>query len=252
MNVAVITGASSGLGMEYAKQVALLSDVEEIWLIARSTEKLVQLAHSLPNKKCRTLTWDLQSEESFAEYRRLLEEEKPIVRLLINNAGFGKLGNVSELNPVDQAGMVDLNCRALTLFTALTLPYMAAGSGILNVSSIASFAPTPRMTVYSATKAYVAAFSKGLREELRPRRINVLTVCPGPMATPFLETAKIIGADSPAFENLPYCQPKQVAVRSLQRLLHKKGWYTNRFIYKLYRVLAKLLPHNLVMKFSKT
>ncbi len=252
MNVAVITGASSGLGMEYAKQVALLSDIEEIWLIARSTEKLNQLACSLPNKKTRPLTWDLQSEESFAEYRRLLEEEKPTVRLLINNAGFGKLGNIAELNPAEQAGMIELNCRALTVFTALTLPYMTQGSGILNVSSIASFAPTPRMTVYSATKAYVAAFSKGLREELRSHHINVLTVCPGPMATPFLETAKIIGAGSPAFEKLPYCQPKQVASRSLQRLLCKKGFYTNRFIYKLYRVLAKLLPHNIVMKFSKT
>ncbi len=252
MNIAVITGASSGLGMEYARQVALLADIEEIWLIARSTEKLNQLACSLPSKKCRPLTWDLQSEESFAEYRRLLEEEKPNVCLLINNAGFGKLGNVAELNPDEQAGMVTLNCRALTVFTALTLPYMTKNSGILNVSSIASFAPTPRMTVYSATKAYVAAFSKGLREELRSRGIGVLTVCPGPMATPFLETAKIIGAGSPAFEKLPYCQPQQVAVRSLKRLLRKKGFYTNRFIYKLYRVLAKLLPHNIVMKFSKT
>ncbi len=252
MNIAVITGASSGLGMEYAKQVALLSDIEEIWLIARSTEKLEQLAYSLSGKKCRALTWDLQKEESFTEYRQLLEKEQATVRLLINNAGFGKLGNIEQLSPEEQAGMVELNCRALTVFTALTLPYMVRGSGILNVSSIASFAPTPRMTVYSATKAYVSAFSKGLREELRTRGIGVLTVCPGPMATPFLETAKIIGAGSPAFENLPYCQPKQVAARSLKRLLHGKGWYTNRFLYKLYRVLAKLLPHNIVMKFSKT
>lgn len=252
MNIAVITGASSGLGTEYAKQAALLPDIEEIWLIARSTEKLNQVACSISDKKSRCLTLDLQQEESFAIYRRLLEEEKPTVRLLINNAGFGKLGNVAELNPADQAGMVEVNCRALTVLTALTLPYMEKGSGILNVSSIASFAPTPRMTVYSATKAYVAAFSKGLREELRPRRIAVLTVCPGPMATPFLETAKIIGAQSPAFETLPYCQPQVVASRSLQRLRCGKGWYTNRFIYKLYRVLAKLLPHTVVMKFSKT
>ncbi len=252
MNVAVITGASSGLGMEYAKQIALLSDIEELWLVARSAEKLEQLAVSLPNKHCRILNWDLQKEESFIAYKQLLESEKPSVRLLINNAGFGKLGNVAESAPAEQAGMVELNCRALTLFTALTIPYLEKGSGILNVSSIASFAPTPRMTVYSATKAYVAAFSKGLREELRPRGIGILTVCPGPMATPFLETAKIIGAGSPAFENLPYCLPQQVATRSLKRLLQGKGWYTNRFIYKLYRVLAKLLPHNLVMKFSKT
>ena len=122
---------------------------------------------------------------------------------------------------------------------------------MLNVSSIASFAPTPRMAVYCSTKAYVASFSKALREELRPRGIGVLTVCPGPMATEFLETAEIPGR-SHAFQVLPYCDPEQVAARSLRRLLRGKGWYTNRIIYKFYHLLCKLLPHNLVMKFSKT
>ncbi|MBO5928490.1 MAG: SDR family NAD(P)-dependent oxidoreductase [Clostridia bacterium] len=252
MNIAVITGASSGLGMEYARQVATLSEIEEIWLIARSTEKLNQLAYSLSGKACRCLTLDLQKAECYEEYQKQLTAAKPNIRLLINNAGFGKIGKVFDADSAEQAGMIDVNCRALTVITTLSLPYMSKGSGILNVSSIASFAPTPRMTVYSATKAYVAAFSKALREELRSRKIQVLTVCPGPMATPFLETANIIGSHSPAFENLPYCQPQQVATRSLHRLLRGKGFYTNRFIYKFYRVIAKIFPHNWVMKFSKT
>ncbi len=252
MKVAVITGASSGLGCEYVKQTAALADIDEIWLIARHVENLKHVASTVAEKPTRCLPLDLGNPKSFEQYQTILQQEKPEIRLLINNAGFGKLGMVADISPAEQAGMVDVNCRALTAITALTLPYMAKGSGILNVSSIASFAPTPRMTVYSATKAYVAAFSKALREELRPRGIGVLTVCPGPMATPFLETAKIIGAHSPAFDNLPYCQPHQVAARSLQRLLRGKSWYTNRFIYKFYRVLAKLLPHNVIMKISKT
>lgn len=252
MKVAVITGASSGLGCEYVKQTSALADIDEIWLIARNAEKLHGVAAAVAGKSTRCLPLDLENPESFEIYQTLLQEIKPDVRLLINNAGFGKLGMVADILPAEQTGMIDVNCRALTAVTALTLPYMSAKSGIINVSSIASFAPTPRMTVYSATKAYVAAFSKALHEELRPRGIRVLTVCPGPMATPFLETAEIIGAHSPAFDNLPYCQPHLVAARSLQRLLRGKSWYTNRFIYKLYRVLAKLLPHNLVMKISKT
>ncbi len=147
--------------------------------------------------------------------------------------------------------MVDLNCRALTAMTVHSLPFMTKGSGILNVCSIASYSPTPRMAVYGATKSYVASFSKALREELRPNGIAVLTVCPGPMATDFLETADIIGR-SRTFETLPYCHPEKVARVSLSRLLRQKGWYTNRLFYKFYRVLGKLIPHSLMMKLSKT
>ncbi len=194
MKTAVITGASCGLGEEYVKQViGQMPDVEEIWLVARRLEKLETLASRFAKHRIRCLPLDLTDTESYEVYRRELETAKPQIVLLINNAGYGKLGLVAEADCAEQAGMVDLNCRALTAVTVLSLPFMEKGSAILNVSSIASFAPTPRMTVYSATKAYVSAFSKSLGEELRPRGITVLTVCPGPMATNFLEVADIVG-----------------------------------------------------------
>ena len=252
MKTAIITGASCGLGEEYVKQVIeQMPEVEEIWLIARRLEKLEMLASRFAKYRIRCLSLDLTDTESFETYRRELETAKPQILLLINNAGYGKLGFVAQANYAEQAGMVDLNCRALTAVTVLSLPYIQRGAGILNVSSIASFAPTPRMTVYSATKAYVSAFSKSLGEELRPHGITVHTVCPGPMATNFLEVADIVGR-SRTFETLPYCHPEQVAKKSLARLLRGKSWYTNRLLYKLYRVLCKLIPHSLVMKFSKT
>lgn len=252
MKVAVITGASCGLGEEYVKQVVKqLPEIEEIWLIARSSDKLQKLASRFTERRIRCLPLDLTEQESFETYQKELEATKPELVLLINNAGLGKLGLLADANYADQIGMVNLNCGALTAITTLSLPYMSKGAGILNVSSIASFAPTPRMTVYSATKAYVSAFSKSLGEELRPCGITVLTVCPGPMATPFLETADIIGR-SRTFETLPYCHPTKVAEKSLARLLRGKSWYTNRPLYKFYRVLCKFLPHSLVMKFSKT
>ena len=104
--------------------------------------------------------------------------------------------------------MIDLNCRALTAVTRCCLPYMAAGSLILNISSIASFAPTPRMTVYCSTKAYVQSFSRALREELRPRGINVLAACPGPMDTEFLlPVAGCEHGKSRTFDALPHPEP---------------------------------------------
>lgn len=250
MNIAVITGASSGLGKEYVRQVVeQLPSVDEIWLIARRKERLEAIAAAYSDKTFRLLSLDLCLTEDREVLRQTLADIKPTVTLLINNAGYGKLGNFSEMPTADQVGMVDLNCGALTAVTSLVLPYMVRGSGILNVSSIASYVPTPRMTVYCSTKAYVSSFSQSLRAELRPRGIHVLAVCPGPMATEFLDVAAITG-HSKTFESLPYCRPETVARVSLSRLLRGKSWYTNRVFYKFYRVLAKLLPNRLLMKFS--
>lgn len=252
MKLAIITGASSGLGEEYLRQViAQVPEAEEIWLIARRQEKLEQLATRYATHTVRCLPLDLTLPESLGIYQRELEAAQPEIVLLINNAGMGKLGRVDEADWQEQTAMIDLNCRALTAVTTVSLPFMTRGSGILNVCSIASYAPTPRMAVYGATKSFISSFSKALREELRPRGITVMTVCPGPMATAFLEKADIIGR-SRTFETLPYCHPETVAKRSLARLRRGKCWYTNRLFYKFYRVLGKLLPHCFVMKFSKT
>jgi short-subunit dehydrogenase len=107
------------------------------------------------------------------------------------------------------------------------------------------------MTVYSSTKAYVMSFSRGLREELRPLGINVLAVCPGPMKTEFLDVANITDR-SPMFKTLPYSDPEIVADRAVMWAGKGKSVYTPKFLFKLYRVLAKLVPHGLMMKFCKT
>ena len=250
MNIAVITGASSGLGKEYVRRVVeQLPSVDEIWLIARRKERLEAIAADYPNKTFRLLSLDLCRDDDLKTYRQALSDADATVLLLINNAGYGKLGDFAQMPTADQVGMVDLNCRALTAVTSLTLPHMERGSGILNVSSIASYVPTPRMAVYCSTKAYVTSFSQALRAELRPHGIHVLAVCPGPMATEFLDVAAITG-NSKTFQTLPYCRPETVARVSLSRLLRGKGWYTNRAFYKLYRVLAKLIPNRLLMKFT--
>lgn len=253
MRTAIITGASAGLGKEYVLAVAKkYTDIKEFWLIARRVDLLEELKAMLPaDLSVKILDMDLNDRACFSQLCSLLEEEKPEVGLLINNAGFGKLGYVWEIDPNVQRDMIDLNCGALTAVTSAVIPYMPKGSGILNVCSIASFVPNSRMTVYSSTKAYVMSFSRALREELKQKHINVLAVCPGPMSTEFLSRAHISKGASKTFDTLPYCNPKEIAVKSLNALKKGKAVYTNRFLYKLYRVLGKLVPKAVMMKFAK-
>ena len=147
--------------------------------------------------------------------------------------------------------MVDLNIRALTAVTRLVLPYMAQGGRIINISSIASFVPNARMSVYSASKAYVSFLSRGLYEELKPRGISVTAVCPGPMATEFLSVGRISG-NSKTFDRLPYCDPVKVVRGALRASKARRAVYTPRGFYKFYRVLSGLVPHAILVHAAKT
>lgn len=252
MKTAIITGASSGLGKEYFKYVQeQFPEIEELWIISRNKEKLKEVAETAPDKRVAAISLDLEKEESFDILRRILEEIKPEVELLINNSGYGKLGDLENADYDSQIGMINLNVRALTAMTRLILPYMEDYGVILNVSSVASFVPTPGMAVYSSTKAYVTSFSKALREELKPRNINVTAVCPGPMDTGFNGVAGMGGGASPTFESLPKEDPASIAKRSLEAAAEGKALYVGKFFYRFYHFLSKLLSHSFLMRFTR-
>lgn len=251
MTVAVITGASAGLGREFlASLPEFYPEIDEYWLIARRREKLEEAARTV-RVQCRIFPLDLTKDESYKKLAAYTEKYNPDVRLLINNSGCGYLGNVGDGALETQTTMIDLNLKGLTAVTHIMLPYMSAGSAILNVSSIASFCPNARMTVYSAGKAYVSAFTYGIGEELRERGITATAVCPGPMDTDFITIGGIRG-NSKTFDILPYCNPKKVARGALKAVKKGKSNYTPRLFYKFYRGVAKLLPVEVVMKMSKT
>lgn len=252
MGCAVITGASSGLGVEYAaKVIDIFPEIDELWLIARSGDKLEKIARNIKNVPVRCVAADLTKSEDLDRLKALFEERDAKIELLINSAGCGYLGNFHESDMDEQLRMTELNICALTAVTRLALDHMPDGGRIINLSSIASFVPNARMTVYSATKSYVTAFSRGLHEELKERGISVTAVCPGPMATEFLKTGHIAG-NSKTFETLPYCDPAAVAVNSLKAAKARKAVYTPRALYKVYRVLASLVPHAIMVKLAKT
>ena len=252
MKIAVITGASSGLGKEFVKAITeLRPDIEEIWLVARREDKLKKVAASI-KAKSRILSLDITDGKAIEEYTKALTDANADVRLLINNAGFGKMGLFDELTTEENGGMVRLNCEALTVMSSVTLPFMKEGAEIINSCSIASFAPNTRMAVYCSTKAYVMSLSRCMRSELKRRKINVIAVCPGPMDTEFLSIAGINPGKSHTFDTLPRVNPTVMARKSLMASAKKRSAYTNLAFYKFYRILAKLLPHSLVMKMSGT
>lgn len=252
MRIAIITGASAGLGLEFVSQLEdNFPEIECVWLISRSAEKLADAAKMLRNVKSRILPLDLCLETDLDSLQNELQMEKPEISLLVNNAGCGNLGNIGESDWRTETRMVDLNIRALTAVSAICVPFMPRGSRIINMSSIASFCPNPRMTVYSASKSYVSFFSRGLGEELKSRGISVTSVCSGPMGTEFLDKAGIRG-NSKTFDMLPWCEPKNVVKGAYAAAKAGKSVHTPRGFFKFYRIVAKILPQSIMVKFTKT
>ena len=176
--VALITGASSGLGREYAMRLdKKLGEKEEIWLIARRLERLEEIAKGLRHP-VRCLSFDLTKEESFAQIGALLKKENAEVRYLINCAGFGKIGKIADMPRSEQDGMLTLNCSAGMGMVGICLPYMGRGTRIMNVCSTAGFQPFQSLNVYAASKACFLRYSRALRMELLPAGISVTAVCP--------------------------------------------------------------------------
>lgn len=250
MKIAIITGASSGLGAEFVSQIKEhFPNLQEYWVIARRLNRLQAL--SVDGVTVRPVVLDLTGNDYVNQLYTLLEAEKPEVSLLVNNAGCGYLGNFDDSELHLQLRMTDLNIRAMAAVTHTVLPFMPKGSRIVNVSSIASFVPNVRMTVYSATKAYVSFFSRGLHEELKPRGISVTAVCPGPMNTEFIAIGGIKGR-SKTFDILPYCDPEKVVRGALRAAKKGRAVYTPRLFYKFYRVLSGLVPHAILVHAAKT
>ena len=190
MNVIIITGASSGMGAEFALQLDHIFDsIDEIWLIARRKEAMLKNAQNMEHTT-RVLDMDITNESHMKRLQTLLANEKPIICMLVNSAGYGIMGNFSTSDMHEELGMIDVNCKALTQMTYMCIPYMRANSRIIQLASSAAFLPQPKFAVYAATKSYVYSFSRALAQELRNKKIYVTAVCPGPVDTPFFDIAE--------------------------------------------------------------
>lgn len=247
MNIAIVTGASSGMGREFVRQLSGYVSVDEIWAVARRASALETLKAeaSVP---VRPIVLDLLEASSFTELEALLESEKPNVKLLVNAAGFGKFGAYQKVPVEDDCRMIDLNCKALLLMTRLCVPYMQPGSHILELDSLSAFQPVPYITTYAATKAFVLSYSRALNQELKSRGIRVMAVSPGWVKTEFFDHATKTSNTAVTYYNIMY-EAKDVVATAIHDLYRTRKDLSVHGAPVRWQVRGvKLLPHSLVMK----
>lgn len=244
MNIAIITGASSGMGREFVTAIDRAFALDEIWVIARRAERLEEL-RPLCRAAIRPLALDLLERSSFDALEALLKEHTPTVQVLINAAGFGLFGAFTEMDRDKQLDIIDLNATALTAVTHLCLPYIPAGGHIVNLASNSSWQPVPYINVYGASKAYVMSFSRALGMELRHRKIHVMAVAPGWIKTEFFDTA--VHDDTIRYYDRFYTA-SQVVDKAMRDLKRKKAVSILGLPVRLQVAAVKHLPVSMVMK----
>ena len=244
MKIAVIAGASSGMGREFVYAIDKEFELDEIWVIARREEKLREL-----NDRCRTavrpVALDLLERESYQKYKEMLETEKPEIQVLVNAAGFGLFGTFTEMDMDKQLDIIQLNDQALTAVSHISIPYMPAGSHLVNLASNSSWQPVPYINVYGASKAYVMSFSRALGVELQNRGIHVMAVAPGWIKTEFFDHA--VHDDTIKYYDR-YYTAEQVIERAMKDLRKKKAVSILGLPVRMQVRLVKHLPVSLIMK----
>ena len=244
MSIAVVTGASSGMGRDFVLALDRDYTFDEIWVIARRKERLEELGG-----KCRTrivpIALDLSLRESSERVAGMLKKRNVQVGALVNASGYGVFKAFSESSPIEMAGIVDVNDRALVAMTGAVLPYMEKGSFIINLGSNSSHQPVPYMAVYAASKAFVLSFSLSLSVELKKRGIRVLCVCPGWIKTEFFDRAVRDNTTIVYYDR--YYESRDVVEKALKDL--RKGRTTSilGFPVRMQVRMVKLLPRALVM-----
>lgn len=251
MNIAIITGASSGIGKEFTLQLApILHKTDEIWLISRRKDALEELVINTdrPGNKAdktgkmprvKAVPIDITDDVQLSNFAELLMIQNAGISVLINCAGAGTYGAFENLSRDETAQMVRLNILALTQITKFCLPYMKRGSKIIQVSSGAAFLPQRDFAVYAASKAYVYYFGKALGKELKSKGISVTVVCPGPVDTPFLSHAYGRYGQMSLIKKITMAKPENVVRKSLMDCKKKKSVSIFGISMKLLYVLTR-------------
>ena len=225
--IAVITGASSGMGRRFAETVDSFDRFDEVWVIARHEKALEELRDRVPYP-IRALALDLTDRRSFRT--------------------FGKFRAVVDTPLEVNLNMTDLNCQAVVALCQLTAPYMPRGGQIINIASVAAFQPIPYINVYGATKAFVLSFSRALNRELRSRGVRVMALCPFWTRTAFFARATTEGGgESVVKKYVAMYEPEQLVQRAWRDARRCRDVSQFGFVARFQTALTKLLPHSLVM-----
>jgi uncharacterized protein len=243
---ALITGASAGIGREFARQLA--NRARTLVLVARREQRLNELRDELRNRNAQltvhTRVVDLCDKAQIEELIRWLGQNKLDIDFLINNAGLGDYGSIATSDIERDDRIIQVNIAALTFLTRQLLPQMISRKrgAILNVSSSAGFLPIPGMAVYAATKAYVNSFTEALRAEVREKGIAVTALCPGPVHTEFGDVAKRPGGEPETGPEFVYVSVEQTVRDALAAIESDKSLIIPGFFMKLGMFLVRITP----------
>lgn len=241
MGVAVITGASSGIGSQFARELCKRCGIDEFWFIARRSDRMEKLRDEL-GVKARIISADLTTKDGIELVRSALEEYKPVVSFLINAAGFGNFGRFDELAPGDEERMIDLNVKATVLITSMTVPYMERGGRIIQLGSGSCFTPLPNFNVYASSKSFVLHYSKALNYEIKKYGLRATCFCPGWVDTEFIGKASSASDVSRPKKTKPLLNCERVVRGCVRASLRGRAMYVTNWFTKLQHLLFKLVP----------
>ncbi|WP_055069157.1 SDR family NAD(P)-dependent oxidoreductase [Clostridium massiliamazoniense] len=245
-SIAIVTGASGGLGKEFIKLFSTEKGVEEIWAIARNEDKLAKIKSEFGGK-VRTVPMDLSDRNSYTKLKQLLNQSSVKVEYLVNSAGFAKFCSYDDISLEESLNMIDLNVNAVVAIGLICIPYMKEHSHIINIASQASFFPLPYQNIYSSTKAFVRNYTRALNVELKDKGIHTTAVCPGFIKTGLLDSA-VIGAKKGTNNFLGMVTPDVVAAKALKDAKKGKDISVYGLYVKFTHLLSKIVPQKIMMK----
>ena len=243
MKIAIVTGASSGMGKDFARKLDG-EGLDEIWVVAKHEDGLLDLKNDLKTKT-KILTFDLSNLESIDEIQKEIENNKATVMWLVNCAGFGKFNSWENIRTETSLNMIDLNCKAVVKLTDICIPNMTQGSWIVNFSSVAAFQPVPYANIYAATKAFLLSYSRALSYELKSRKISVTCVCPYWTKTKFFDRA--VSQENKVVKKYVVMYDSEKVVRKAYKdSLKRKRLSIYGFVSNAQVFLTKLFPASFV------
>ncbi|WP_196605468.1 SDR family NAD(P)-dependent oxidoreductase [Pectinatus haikarae] len=247
MKIALVTGASSGLGRAFVELIDKKHFVDEIWGIGRCERSLQQIRICT---NFRPIVCDITKIQDIKKLDQILQMEKPEIKILINSAGAGKFGLWKNISLQDSINMIDLNCRGTVLVTQISIPFMVRGGHILEICSTAAFQPLSYFNIYAATKSFLYSYSCALHKELSCNNISVTAVCPYWISdTNFINEAKKNG-DKNCIKNFRFAlNTKTVASKALRDAMQMKIVSTPGVISSWQYILSRVVPDKIIMKF---
>lgn len=245
MKIAIVTGASSGMGAEFVKHIDR-EGCDEVWLIARREDKLREIA-SRCTSKARVMPLNLLDSDSFETVAEELKRADADVRWLVNSAGFGEFGEVGRQSVDTQLRMIDLNDKATVIMCNICEPYLKKGAHIINLGSGSVFNPLPYFNIYSSTKAFILQYSRALYYELKGRGVCVSVFCPGWVRTEFFEHTRDDKVKSPKTYK-PMTEPEDVVAYCMKKARKNKPFIVHGWFTKTQHLLSKILPRSILIR----